>query len=153
MAILRWALSEVVTDVFQSPAVGVLLSLEREGFTVAIAGDRLRVKPISKLTVEQRAAIEQHRTGLLTLLRMCDDGVQDRRRVFAERLAAAGETVPPLVYRSGTCYVPGVCYSCRESLPHPRHGRCWRCGLAARLACRAPIAADVAAEYDDARIA
>ena len=111
------------------------------------------MKPISRLTSEGRADIEQYRDDLLVLLRICDESVQERRVVFAQQLAAAGDAVPILAYRPGTSYVPGVCYSCAEPLPHPRHGRCWRCALAARLACRAPIPSDLMAAYDHARIA
>jgi hypothetical protein len=153
MTTRRRALSEVVSDVLESPALGILLALEADGVAVSAAGDRLKVKPISKLTPEQRAQLEQYRSEILILLRVCGEAVQARRQVFVAQLAAAGECVPPLVFKPGTAYVPGACYSCREPLPHPRHGRCWRCALAARLACQAPIPGDVMTAYDDARVA
>jgi len=147
------ALSEVTADVLEGPALGLLLALEANGFAVAAAGDRLRIKPISKLTAEQREQVERYRHELLVLLRVCDEAVQARRVVFVQQLAASGDKIPALIFRSGTVYVVGRCYSCADALPHPRPGRCWRCSLAARLACHAPIPAVFMAAYDDARVA
>jgi hypothetical protein len=146
-------LSDLDVDVLQSGAVALLLQLEAEGFEVAASGDRVKVKPSPRLTPKRRADLERYRYELLVLLRVCDDGVQDRREAFARLLAAADDVVPTLVFRAGTSCVPGVCYSCASALPHPRHGRCWRCALAARLACGAPISPALAGEYDHARIA
>ena len=146
-------MSEPVADVLQSPAVGVLVQLEAEGVTVVAVGDRLKVKPIARLTPEQRTGLERYRRDILLLLRICDETVQARREAYVAQLTAAVDSVPTLVYRPGTSYVPGACYSCADPLPHPRHGRCWRCALAARLAGRAPIPPGLAAEYDEARIA
>ena len=73
----------------------------------------LRIGPADRLTPEQRAAIEEHRDALKALALICEDGVQDRRAAFVERLCAA-ETVlvPNLVYRDDVPYVAGRCFSC-----------------------------------------
>jgi hypothetical protein len=105
-------LSEVAASVLHSCAVAVLVRLEVEGFEVSAVGDRLKVKPIARLTADHRADIERYRQDLLVLLRVCDDMVQARRVAFSQQLAAGGDAVPALVYRPGTSYVPGVCYSC-----------------------------------------
>ena len=149
MTTRRWALSDVNSDVLESPAVAVLTQLEADGFSIGVAGDRLKVKPISRLTAEQRADIERYRADLLML---CDSGVQERREAFSRQLEIGGH-LGLLIFRAGVPYVPGTCYACGDRLVSPRPGRCWRCALAARLACHAPIAADLLAEYDTARIA
>lgn len=149
MTTRRSALSEV-QDVLQSPAVSVLLALEADGFTLTAMGDRLKVKPISKLTAEQRADLERYRGELLTLLRVCDNGVQERRAAFSKRLRTG---TGPLVFRDRVPYVPGICYSCADPLPHLGPGRCWRCSLAARLACHAPVPVELLGALDEARSA
>jgi hypothetical protein len=146
-------LSEHLSDVLNSPAVGVLVAVEADGIHVSAVGDRLRVKPVSRLTPEQRSQVEQYRPELLLLLRICDPSVQDRRDAFARQLVEANGSVPSLVFKPGTAYVPGICYSCGDALPAYRPGRCWRCSLAARLACRCPIPVDLLDASDVARVA
>ena len=143
----RRALSD---DVFESPAVAILLQLEADGFEVGIAGDRLRVKPISQLTSDRRKDLEQYRCELLLLLRVSDTGVQDRRRVFA---GLRGTPLGQWTFRPGVALRPGACYRCGDRLAVPRPGRCWRCGLAARLACHAPIPLDLMITDDEAQSA
>jgi hypothetical protein len=108
MTTRRRALSEPTADVLESPALGVLLALEADGFAVAAVGDRVRVKPISRLTSERRAEIEQYRHDLLLLLRVCDEGVQVRRLAYVEQLAKPGESRVTCL----ACATPAVT-SCR----------------------------------------
>lgn len=90
----------------------------------------------------------------VTKIDVVDDGVKTRldafRRQFEATLAPA---VPAFLFRPGVSYQAGVCFSCGDSLPSPRFGRCWRCSLAWRLACRLPLPAELAAALDAARVA
>ena len=144
-------MSEMSSDVLQSPAVEVLVRLEAEGFEIGAAGDRLRVKPISRLTVDQRAELERYRADLLMLLRVCDEAVQDRRLAFARQLDT-GVDPGLLVFRPAVPYVAGRCFSCGDATGRPVHGKCWRCALAWRLALRLPIATDLALVYDGQKV-
>jgi hypothetical protein len=148
--IRRWALSDAI-DVLGGPAVALLVALEAEGFELSAAGDRLRVKPISKLTADHRASLEAHRRDLLMLLRVCDAGVQERRSVFAQQLELKVPT-GMLAFVPGVPYVQGRCFSCGVSTGRTVHGVCWRCAVARRLAVRAPIPADLAAVYDELEV-
>jgi len=46
----------------------------------------------------------------------------------------------------------GQCFSCGDALERAGFGRCWRCSLAWRLACRVTMPALLAAALDDARL-
>src|ERR1700722_4532381 len=46
------------------------------------------------------------------------------------------EIIPALLFRADVPYVSGRCFSCGEETGRPAFGRCWRCSLAWRLACR-----------------
>jgi hypothetical protein len=88
------------------------------------------------------------------LLRTCDAGVQDRREVFAKQLTLTpAPRVPMFIFRANVPYRQGTCFSCGDRLSEVRFGRCWRCSLAWRLACRLPMTADLAAALDAARVA
>jgi TubC N-terminal docking domain len=50
-----------------SPAA-LLVELDRQGFTLAVEGDGIRVTPASRLTVELRDRIRRHKPDLLLLL-------------------------------------------------------------------------------------
>lgn len=148
------ARTEVVPDVLSSPALDVLLTLERDGFRVELTpDDTLRIGPRDRLTPELVVALRHHKDSLKMLVRLCDDGVQDRRLVFvAQRAAAPPGTVPASLFRPGVPYAAGVCFSCGDRLPRPHFGRCWRCTLAWRLACRVPIAVELAEVYDQQKL-
>lgn len=141
-------------DVFQSPAVGILCTLKADGFRVELTADgMLSIAPRSRLTPERMEAIAACKAALKTLLRCCDTGVQARRDVFEFQLAQTpAPRVPAFLFRPGVAYVRGVCFSCGDRLPELRFGRCWRCSLAWRLACRVPIEPALAAALDDARV-
>jgi hypothetical protein len=144
----------VTADVLSSPALPLLLRLEAEGFDVVANGDRLRVRPPARVTPDLLADLREHKADLLMLVRICDPGVCARRDVMRGHAAQAARPghMPELVFRSDVVYAPGVCFSCADRLNGPRWGSCWRCMLARRLACRAPIPADLLAAYDEARI-
>lgn len=131
--------SDVWTD---DRAMGLLLNLKGRGFHVGIApGDRLLVTPGSRLTTMDEDAIVGHLAVLKILVRCADDGVLTRRAAFSQVLARGGR----LLQVSDTARLDDVriCYSCGDPLAEARGGRCWRCQLASRLACGAPIPVDL----------
>lgn len=139
-------------DVLASPALPLLIHLEAEGFSFSHDGDRLLVRPIDRLSPELLEQVRRERDALLLLLRICDEGVQQRREVFARRLSEANQAVlPGLVFREGLPYVAGRCFSCGETTERPTFGRCGRCALAWRLAVGVAVPSDFAAVYDAAK--
>jgi hypothetical protein len=144
----------VTTDILQNgAAIALLMALHDRGLRVTVAAGRLVITPASRLTQAERAAIVQHRHDLAALVRICDAGVQDRRDMFARQLAEAPTPrFPAFLYRQGVPYVEGICFSCGDRLPDPRFGRCWRCGLAWRLAARVPINDTVATAHAEAKL-
>ena len=143
----------VTTDVLNSPAIAVLRGLQDARLDLAVVDGRLRVWPVERLTAEHEQLIQQHRNELVTLVRICDDGVQERLAAFKAQLRGAPEgTMPDFVYVCGTAYAKGVCFSCGTALATPEYGRCWRCSLAWRMAAGVPIPAIQAAVYDEARV-
>jgi hypothetical protein len=144
----------VTTDVFESQALILLHHLKAEGFEFQVVEpDILRVRPVDRVTPELRADLQRHKSGLLMLIRMGDAGVQERRDVFTRQLVATPTPqVPAFLYRPDVPYVKGKCFSCRDLLPEPRFGRCWRCSLAWRLAAGVSIDADLATALDAARV-
>ena len=73
-----------------------------------------------------------------------DTGVQERLEVFAWQLKTAppGVLVPQFVFRDAP-YIKGHCHACGEALERVRWGSCWRCSVARRLVCGAPVPADL----------
>lgn len=137
-------------DVLNSPALSLLLRLEADGFEVVAVEDRLLVKPVSRIAADVRAQLATYRAELLTILRICDVSVQDRREAFSRQLAA-GASIGQLAMCEGLPYVAGQCFSCGDSLPRPVFGRCWRCALAWRCAAGASIPPMIADVYDQQR--
>ena len=143
----------VTNDVLNSPAVAVLCGLEEAGLDLAVVDGRLRVWPVERLTAEHERVIRRHRNELVTLVRICDDGVQERLVAFKQQLREVPEgTTPAFVFQQGTPYTKSVCFSCGTALATPEYGRCWRCSLAWRMAAGVPIPATQAAVYDEARV-
>ena len=142
-------------DVLVSPAVDILCGLEHDGFTVELTpDDAVVIAPKSRLTGDRMQTIVASKDALKHLLRCRDLGVQTRRDVFALQLAqTAAPGVPAFLFKSSVPYVKGICFSCGDALHELRFGRCWRCSLAWRLACRLPVPADLAAAFDAARVA
>jgi hypothetical protein len=140
----------MTADVLSSPALPLLLRLEAEGFEFAVDDDRLLVRPVNFLPPDARTQLAMYRRELLTLVRICDEGVKDRRAAFASQLKA-GVSIGRLSLGPRLPYTAGRCFTCWDLLERPVFRRCWRCALAWRLAAGAPIAADVAAVYDNHR--
>ena len=141
------------TDVLRSPAVAVLCGLERAGLDLAVVNGRLRVWPVERLTVEHEQLIQHHRDELVTLVRICDEGVQERLAAFKQQLRETAEgTTPDFVFKRGTPYAKAVCFSCGAVLPEKRYGRCWRCSLAWRMSVRVPIPAELAQALDESKV-
>ena len=138
-------------DILESPAVDLLLRLEREGYAIAVVDDRLLLKPIDRLSDDDRKAIRALRADLILLVRVCDDGVQARRLAFRAQLEQG--LVPGRVsFLPHLPYVAGRCFSCGASLERPRHGKCASCALAWRLALGLSIPSGVAKVYDDQKV-
>ncbi|MBI4266102.1 MAG: hypothetical protein HY657_17135 [Acidobacteria bacterium] len=142
-------------DVLDSPAVAILGALERDGFTVQLEpDDTIVIRPLSRLTPEQKQQIVEHKAAVKLLLRCClDPGVLERRDVMRRQFAAApAGRLPALLFRPDVPCVLGSCFSCGDELQTFRVRRCWRCALAWRLAARVPIALDLADALDGAKV-
>ena len=144
----------VTAAAFVSPALPLLLQLEAAGVRFRLDGDQVLVSPPGALTPEQRQVFQQYQDAVRVLVMVVtDEAVQARRDVFRQQLdATPAPGVPAFLFKPGVPYVKGVCFSCGDSLPELRFGRCWRCSLAWRLACRLPIPRDLAAALDSARV-
>lgn len=142
------------SDVLNSPALPVLLALESAGVRVELKEGRVHLSPAADVTPEQRQILSAHAKAVRILVVIAmDEGVQARREVFRQQIHTdVCDAAPLLVFRPGTAYVPGVCYSCADRLEHVKMGRCWRCALAARLASHAPVPDDLALALDEARL-
>ncbi len=140
-------------DVLDSLAVAVLCDLEHAGLDLAVVDGRLRVWPVERLTAEHEQRIQQHRNALVTLVRICDEGVQERLVAFKQQCAGSpADSTPPFLFRPDVPYVKGSCFSCGDPITELRYGRCWRCSLAWRLAAGVPLPATQAAVYDESRV-
>jgi hypothetical protein len=141
-------------DALRSGAAKIVCELERDGFRVGLTpGGAIVITPKSRLTTYRRQQIVDHKAAIKMLLRFGDGGVQDRRDVFDRQLRTwtSRVLVARLVFRE-TPYVQGCCHACGDALESPRWGSCWRCSLARRLACNAPMSDDLLMAYDEARI-
>ena len=136
-----------------APAVCLLLDLQREGFIVELTpDDALTIAPRSRLTPERMRTIAASKDALKTLLRD-DAGLIARRQAFEQQLASTpAPRLPAFVFTPGIAYTKGFCFSCGEPMPQWIFGRCWRCALAWRLACRLVISPDLAAALNSARV-
>lgn len=143
----------VTPDLFDSPALPLLLRLEADGYQLEPRATVLRVRPVERVTPALRAELTRYKPELLLLLRCCDPGVLARRDVMRAQLDGARAGVPPLLFRPDVPYVLGRCFSCGDALEQFSVGRCWRCSLAWRLACRLPVPVDLAVALDAARVA
>ena len=143
-----------VRDVRNSPAVPLICEREAAGLDLSVVNNRLRVSPASKLTPEFVRRIHHHRESLKALVLICDAGTQARRALFARQWTAAPTNrIPAFLVCPDLPYERGRCFSCADRLDRPRLGRCWRCALAWRLACRLPMpAAELAHVYDETKV-
>lgn len=143
-----------MTDVFDSPALRLLVALEARAIHIELTTDgRLIVEPASRLTADEQTAVRAHARGLARLLRLCDRGVWARRDAFAMQIALVRPPgLPACLLRPQVPYVRGTCFSCGVVLQALVFGRCWRCALACRLAGGLSIPVDVIAAMDVARV-
>ena len=144
----------VTADVLNSPVLSVLMGLNATGVRFRLEGDHVLVSPPGVLTQAQREVFRQHQATVRGLVAIVSDpGVRDRCEAFTKQLDIVPPSVlvPRFVFRDAP-YVKGHCHACGEALERVRWGSCWRCSLARRLACHAPIPADLFTAYDEARI-
>ena len=143
----------ITPSVFDGPGLPLFIELGQGGFDLAVRHGELWVRPVDRLPAALQARIQQHRDELVTLVRICDAGVQERVEVFRAQLEADPTTVGPFLFTPGVPYTKGICFSCSAGLPPDAgFGRCWRCSLAWRLAVGVPIPVEQAAAYDEARV-
>jgi hypothetical protein len=144
----------VAATVVDSPAVRIMSDLHRAGFHVALRADGvLSIAPRSRLSPERMHMILRCKDEMKRVLRACDEQVLARRDAFAEQLARTpAPSVPAFLFKTGIPYVKGTCFSCGDRLEECAFGRCWRCSLAWRLVCRAPVPSELADAWDDARV-
>ena len=90
----------VTQNVLNSPAVAVLYDLEHAGLDLAVVDGRLRVWPVERLTAEHEQLIQQHRNALVTLVRICDEGVEERLAAFKQQCAnTPADSIPSFLFR------------------------------------------------------
>lgn len=146
--------STVVPNVLNSPAVPLLIELEEAGVTIRLDRDGgLQVGPPERVTSAHLEHIRSLREPLRILAYVIyDEGVQQRRASFAAQIErGSAAIVPALIFLADVPYAPGICFSCGESNRLVTFGRCWRCSLAWRLACRLPVSSDFAVAVDTAK--
>lgn len=164
-----------VTELLDSPALDLLLAMERDEFQIeATDADTIRISPADRLDADRLALVRLYKPELLQLIRMCDEGVQARLMSYREQLEAApAPQVPAFWFRPDVPYQAGVCFSCGDHLPPAdvrtvtctrtdgtsisvtlteRYGRCWRCALAFRLAVGAELPSTIAHARDEAKL-
>ena len=163
-----------LAELLDSPALGLLLRMERDELEVeATDDDRIRISPATRLDAERLAEVRRYKPELLGLIRMCDEGVRERLVEYRTQLAGTpAPQVPAFLFRPGVPYQPGICFSCGDILPladrrtveshrtdgttinvtlTERFGRCWRCSLAWRLAAGTPLPVAIAQARDEAK--
>jgi hypothetical protein len=141
----------MTADVLASPVLELLMSLEIRGCDVTLDGPEICIRPAGVLTAAERATLQAHyEDARMLVLLSTDAAIHARRDVFRQQLEAAPATmVSAFLFRPDVPYVKGRCFSCGDALDAVRFGRCWRCSLAWRLACRLSIPTS---EYDEARV-
>ena len=140
------------SNVFDSAALPLLITLQEQGFDLQVTGGALFIKPVERVTAELRAQLRQHKPGLTALVKVCDQEVQDRVVVFRGQLEADPTTIGPFLFTAGVPYSKGICFSCGACLPDACFGRCRRCSLGWRLAYGLPVPEELAVAYDEARV-
>ena len=138
-------------DVLSSPAVALVRQLAQDGFALAAVGDRILIRPASRVTPEVRTQLQRQRSDVLALLRVCDEAVAARWERFHRQLTSASpQALTALVFTKAVPHVPGACLSCGEATGQRTYTRCWRCALAWRLAYGLAIPAVLATAIDTA---
>ena len=106
--------------------VDLLALLSRRGATLAVDGERLRVRPSEVLDDEVRAAIVEHKA---TLVRLVAEGAAEvywRAAIMREHVRP-GASIPFLVVSKTFSDIPGICMSCDGPLDPGRRIRCTFC--------------------------
>src|SRR4051794_11547003 len=105
----------------------VLAELTRRGIEVAVDGDRLRFRPQGAVTPDLRAALIEHKSGLIRLLGSDDEEVAWRVVAMRPQVPPTG-TIPILLARPEAKTAPrGTCLSCGDPLAPDRRIRCLPC--------------------------
>ena len=99
------------SNVFDSAALPLLITLQEQGFDLQVTGGALFIRPVERVTAELRAQLRQHKPGLTALVQVCDQGVRDRVEVFRRQLEADPTTIGPFLFKVGVPYGRGVCFS------------------------------------------
>ncbi len=139
--------------VLDGPALGLLLDLEHDGFSVELGDDGvLRIRPRDRLSPDRLAEILRHKDALRVLVRSVDAGVEARVEVFKAQLATTpAPAMPAFLFKPNVPYIRGICFACGERLPHLKFGRCWRCSVAWRLAACIRLDVELVRGRDEAK--
>ena len=164
-----------VTELFESPALAVLLDMERDHCRVEVTDDNtIRISPPDRIDGDRLAMVRRYKSQLVQLIRMCDEGVQARHTAYRGQLKAEpAPCIPAFLFRAEVPYQAGVCFSCGVRLPPAdvrtvtctrtdgtsvnvtlteRYGRCWRCAFAFRLAVGGELPSAIAHARDEAKL-
>lgn len=122
----------VTADTTVAPSVPLLHRLLAAGFEVAVADNRLRVRPANRITPALRDELTARKPELLAVL----------SRLQGMRATVGHVPIPCAVLEA--VGGPGRCFSCGDPLDHPQaYGRCTSCAVAAEVFYREiPDAAD-----------
>jgi hypothetical protein len=91
-------------NVFESPALPLLLELEDSGFRMRLTDkERIHVEPGSRLTADQRQRLVAYKSAIVMLVRCWDAGVEARRDAFRVQLAATKRLRRPRFCFSQMC--------------------------------------------------
>ena len=94
-------------NVFDSAALPLLFTLQEQGFELRVTNGALFIKPVDRVTLELRAQLRQHKPALMTLVCVCEQGVQDRVTVFRAQLEASPHDGRPVPVHGGCALQQG----------------------------------------------
>ena len=83
-------------NVCDSAAFPLFITLQEQGFEFQVTGGALFIKPVDRVTPDLRVKLRQHKPALITLVRVCDQGVQDRVTVFRAQLEFISDLPIPM---------------------------------------------------------
>jgi hypothetical protein len=114
-------------------ATTLLTNLLDRGIRLSASGERLNVDaPKGAMTPDLRAALVEHKAGLLRLLNAQDAEIQWRTEVM-RRQVRPGPYIPFLVARRDFLDAPSHCLSCGDPCGPGRRYRCGPCVRAAEI--------------------
>ena len=107
------------SDVFESPAVRVLLELERLECRLELdQAGRLHVSPRSRIPGALLDKLPEVTDELKLLVRICDDGTQERVESFKRQLAdTPADQIPSVPLQAGCALRPGLVLLVRHGAP------------------------------------